>query len=318
MRLRSGGKPLALEADALAALPGAGPKLLILVHGLCRCDLQWRRANHHDHGAALARDLGYTPLYLHYNSGRHISRNGRDLAALLEELVANWPGRIDEIAILAHSMGGLVARSACHYGEQAGHAWRATAAPPGISRHAAPRRAARTPRQLAHRRAGAQHVHGAVRQAGRTAQRRHHRSALRQPGRRRLARARPLRPWRRPAAAAAAAAAACAATPSPAPPAGARAISATGCWATAWCRSTRRSAATTIRRAPWRSRNRASGSASASIIWICSAAWKCTSRCGTGWRAAAPALTPVVRARAACASRARQGVRTAGTASARS
>lgn len=125
MRLRSGGKPLALEADALAALPGAGPKLLILVHGLCRCDLQWRRDHHHDHGAALARDLGYTPLYLHYNSGRHISSNGRDLAALLEELVANWPGPIDEIAILAHSMGGLVARSACHYGEQAGHAWRA-------------------------------------------------------------------------------------------------------------------------------------------------------------------------------------------------
>ena len=124
MRLRSGGKPLTLTPDALAALPGAGPKLLILVHGLCRCDLQWRRAHHHDHGAALARDLGYTPLYLHYNSGRHISRNGRDLADLLEVLVANWPGRIDEIAILAHSMGGLVARSACHYGEQAGHAWR--------------------------------------------------------------------------------------------------------------------------------------------------------------------------------------------------
>lgn len=124
MRLRSGGKALTLRAEALAALPGAGPKLLILVHGLCRCDLQWRRAHQHDHGAALARELGYTALYLHYNSGLHISRNGRDLAALLEELVANWPGKIDEIAILAHSMGGLVARSACHYGEQAGHAWR--------------------------------------------------------------------------------------------------------------------------------------------------------------------------------------------------
>jgi hypothetical protein len=124
MRLRSGGKVLALEPDALAALPGAGRKLLILVHGLCLCDLQWR-ANQHDHGAALARDLGYTPLYLHYNSGRHISSNGRDLAALLDELVANWPCRIDEIAILAHSMGGLVARSACHYAEQASHGWRA-------------------------------------------------------------------------------------------------------------------------------------------------------------------------------------------------
>lgn len=124
MRLRTGGTAIDLSPGALVALPGAGPKLLILLHGLCRCDLQWRRAGQ-DHGAALARDLGYTALYLHYNSGRHISRNGRELADLLEELVGAWPGPIDEIALLAHSMGGLVARSACHYAEQAGHGWRA-------------------------------------------------------------------------------------------------------------------------------------------------------------------------------------------------
>ena len=123
MRLRTGGKAIELSPGALAALPGAGPKLLILLHGLCRCDLQWRRAGQ-DHGAALARDLGYTPLYLHYNSGRHISRNGRELADLLEQLAEAWPGPIKEIAVLAHSMGGLVARSACHYAEQAGHRWR--------------------------------------------------------------------------------------------------------------------------------------------------------------------------------------------------
>lgn len=124
MRLRTEGKPLALKPQALAALPDAGPKLLILVHGLCRSDLQWRRAGH-DHGAALARDLGYTALYVHYNSGRHISTNGRALAVLLDELVAAWPGPIEEIAFLTHSMGGLVARSACHYAEQQGCGWRA-------------------------------------------------------------------------------------------------------------------------------------------------------------------------------------------------
>ena len=123
MRLRTQGKPLALKPQVLATLPDAGPKLLILVHGLCRCDLQWRRAGH-DHGAALARDLGYTALYVHYNSGRHISTNGRALAVLLEELVAAWPGPIEEIALLTHSMGGLVARSACHYAEQHGCGWR--------------------------------------------------------------------------------------------------------------------------------------------------------------------------------------------------
>jgi hypothetical protein len=123
MSLRRHGQPLQLDNAALAAaIPEAGGKLLILVHGLCRCDLQWRRANH-DHGAALARDLGYTPVYVHYNSGRHVSTNGRELSAMLERLVEQWPRPLDDITILAHSMGGLVARSACHYA-QAGHqAW---------------------------------------------------------------------------------------------------------------------------------------------------------------------------------------------------
>lgn len=123
MQLRRSGQPLPLKKQALAAvLPEAGGKLLILIHGLCRSDLQWRRGNH-DHGAALARDLGYTPLYLHYNSGLHISANGREFADLMETLVAQWPVPIQEIAILTHSMGGLVARSACYYGKAAGHDW---------------------------------------------------------------------------------------------------------------------------------------------------------------------------------------------------
>jgi pimeloyl-ACP methyl ester carboxylesterase len=60
-------------------------------------------------------------VHLDYNSGLHISTNGRAFAALLEELVAEWPVPVEAIAIVAHSMGGLVTRSACHYGEQ--HAW---------------------------------------------------------------------------------------------------------------------------------------------------------------------------------------------------
>ena len=123
MRLRQHGQPLELERSALAeAVPGPSGKLLILAHGLCRCDLQWRR-NHHDHGEALARALGYTPLYLHYNSGRHISHNGRELSELLDTLVREWPVPVQEVSILAHSMGGLVARSACRYGRAARHAW---------------------------------------------------------------------------------------------------------------------------------------------------------------------------------------------------
>jgi hypothetical protein len=85
-------------------------------------DRQWER-NGHDHGAALARELGVTPVYLLYNTGRHVSENGRELSGLLEALLESWPAPDVELAILAHSMGGLVARSAYHFGAEAGHAW---------------------------------------------------------------------------------------------------------------------------------------------------------------------------------------------------
>jgi len=124
MRLRHAGEPLVLARDAMrSALPDATRKLVVLIHGLCMTDLQWTRGGH-DHGAALARDLGYTPIYAHYNSGLHISTNGQELAALLDELVAAWPTELDELVVIGHSMGGLVARSACHAGERAGHRWR--------------------------------------------------------------------------------------------------------------------------------------------------------------------------------------------------
>jgi len=123
MHLRREGQPLQLTRKALAsAIPGATGKVLLLAHGLCMNDLLWRR-NGHDHGAALAVDAGFTPVYLHYNSGLHISTNGRPLASLIEALLHAWPVPVEEFVILAHSMGGLVARSACHYGERARHDW---------------------------------------------------------------------------------------------------------------------------------------------------------------------------------------------------
>jgi pimeloyl-ACP methyl ester carboxylesterase len=86
-------------------------------------DRQWS-VNGHDHGAALARDLGYQPAYLHYNTGLHVSTNGAELAHLICELVSKSSTEIDEIAIVGHSMGGLVARSACHVAEKEALAWR--------------------------------------------------------------------------------------------------------------------------------------------------------------------------------------------------
>jgi pimeloyl-ACP methyl ester carboxylesterase len=124
MRLRSQGRTLDLDRAALVtALPNASGRIVVLVHGLCLSDLQWRRKEH-DHGAAVADDLGYTPLHLFYNSGLHISENGRAFADLLQSLIREWPAPVEDLVIVGHSMGGLVARSACVYGERAGHAWR--------------------------------------------------------------------------------------------------------------------------------------------------------------------------------------------------
>ncbi|MFL6698153.1 MAG: esterase/lipase family protein [Vitreoscilla sp.] len=124
MALRRGGRALPLHRDALATeMPDAGEKLLVLIHGLCMNDLQWRRSNGHDHGEALATALGFTPVYLHYDSGLHVSTNGRALANQLEQLLENWPRPIARFAIVAHSMGGLLARSALHYGRAARQHW---------------------------------------------------------------------------------------------------------------------------------------------------------------------------------------------------
>ncbi|MCA9714434.1 MAG: alpha/beta hydrolase [Myxococcales bacterium] len=124
MRARHGGAALELDSRALSrSLPGAGRKLLVLVHGLTMSDHGWRRRGH-DHGEALARDLGYTPVYLLYNTGRHISANGEALAELLDALVAAWPASDVELTIVAHSMGGLVARSACQAADAASRPWR--------------------------------------------------------------------------------------------------------------------------------------------------------------------------------------------------
>jgi pimeloyl-ACP methyl ester carboxylesterase len=123
MQLRRNGQPLVPTAQGLTAgIPAPTEKVLLLVHGLCMNDLQWQR-NGHDHGAALAAAGGYTPLYLHYNSGRHVSTNGRALAEMLEILLQAWPVPVEKLVIVGHSMGGLLARSACHYGRIKGHGW---------------------------------------------------------------------------------------------------------------------------------------------------------------------------------------------------
>jgi len=122
MQFRRNGVPLAIGEQAFdEAIRQSDGKIALMVHGSCMNDLQWNSQGH-DHGAALAHDLGYLPVYLHYNTGLHVSQNGREFAGLIEVFIKQLPQPI-ELVIIAHSMGGLVSRSACHYGKIACHSW---------------------------------------------------------------------------------------------------------------------------------------------------------------------------------------------------
>jgi len=119
MAFRRGGRALELTPASLADVyPNAKSRLAVFVHGLCETDEAWKlgAARHAPYGDRMEIELGYSPLYLRYNTGRHVSENGRELADLLDCLVAAWPAPVDEVSLIGHSMGGLVSRSACHYG----------------------------------------------------------------------------------------------------------------------------------------------------------------------------------------------------------
>ena len=112
-----------MELHRRAESPALTGKVLILVHGSSMNDVQWLRHGH-DHGLALERDLGWSAVYVRYNSGLHVSENGRALSTLLEQLVSESPVNISQLAILGFSMGGLVARSACHLADAGPSKWR--------------------------------------------------------------------------------------------------------------------------------------------------------------------------------------------------
>jgi pimeloyl-ACP methyl ester carboxylesterase len=122
MAVRVDGEPVPPEPDALAAaFPDASPDIVVFLHGLMETEFSWGTAG--TYGERLAGDLGLTPVYVRYNSGRRISHNGRSLSELMESLVAAWPVEVNRVALVGHSMGGLVARSACHRAGEDGAGW---------------------------------------------------------------------------------------------------------------------------------------------------------------------------------------------------
>jgi pimeloyl-ACP methyl ester carboxylesterase len=125
------GQSLELTQQALrATFPEATGKLCIFVHGLaCSEDAwllgseRWQGAPGVSYATLLGKDLGFTSLYVRYNSGRHVSENGRELAQHIARLLAAYPVPVEQLVLIGHSMGGLVARSAAHYGALEQQAW---------------------------------------------------------------------------------------------------------------------------------------------------------------------------------------------------
>jgi pimeloyl-ACP methyl ester carboxylesterase len=127
MALRSGGHDIAIDTASFNGMfPVATPKIAVFVHGFGEADDSWRLNSgqgRETYGRRLAAELGYCDLYVRYNTGRHVSHNGRDLSQLLSELPSAWPVSLEEILLVGHSMGGLVIRSATHYGDEDHAAW---------------------------------------------------------------------------------------------------------------------------------------------------------------------------------------------------
>jgi pimeloyl-ACP methyl ester carboxylesterase len=113
-RFEADGNGLAIEMTPLVrGLPRA--RVAVFLHGLCETEDAWflHEERCPAYGSRLRDELGYTPVYIRYNSGLDVDTNGMRLALLMEQFFGIWPTAISEIVLIGHSMGGLVARSAC-------------------------------------------------------------------------------------------------------------------------------------------------------------------------------------------------------------
>ncbi len=121
MGVRVGGRDIELDgAGIAAAFPQATGDVVVFVHGLIEDEAHWSRParpkrevpERTSYGDRLRSD-GWTPVYVRVNTGLPIAENGVAMAALLARLVGSWPTGVRRIALVGHSMGGLVLRAAC-------------------------------------------------------------------------------------------------------------------------------------------------------------------------------------------------------------
>lgn len=130
--LESSGNPLSIQMgyyrnnqviDDLCNLPSYYPNwdgktVFLFIHGAAASEQEWKYpGTDFNYPQRIAEDMGALPVMVRYNSGLHISENGKVLGQLLDRLPAELP--FDKLVVVAHSMGGLIFRSACHYTPEA-------------------------------------------------------------------------------------------------------------------------------------------------------------------------------------------------------
>jgi serine/threonine protein phosphatase PrpC len=92
-------------------------RVVVFLHGLTETEQSWWRTPRGlkpspSYGEQLAAH-GWSDLYLRYPTGIGLQDNAKALVALLTETIEAWPVPVTELALVGHSLGGLLARAAC-------------------------------------------------------------------------------------------------------------------------------------------------------------------------------------------------------------
>ncbi|MCW2754479.1 MAG: hypothetical protein JWQ32_1890 [Marmoricola sp.] len=121
--VRQRGRDVPLTRAGLGhAYPQASDAIVVFLHGLCETEDYWDRQSRPrpadgttaaSYGVRLAADEGWSPVFVRANTGVSLAEAGVALSSLLTRLVASWPTEVRRIALVGHSMGGLMARAAC-------------------------------------------------------------------------------------------------------------------------------------------------------------------------------------------------------------